>query len=624
MKKKLIIITAVVAFCAAIFAIAGCAVFGENADPNAGGKTFKVTYLDGNEILFERQVKENAFAENIVPEKTYYRFEHWTHRGVPYNFLPVTEDIYLTAQWRTEEYTVDFVCDGTRIAQRRYTIENKNVEIPPVIQKEGFIATWETFLLNGGNITVNAIYTAVNYKINYYTDEGLYKTLTYTVEDKNIDEPDVPAKPYYTGVWEEYQLGASDIDVHATYSPVDYFIDFYVDGVIVGTRKYNVENMLIVEPDIPEKEHYAKKWHDYKLPFPEGTGEVHAVYTPIEYAVLFTDGNGFEERRTYNVENMILEEPQVPLKAHYEGKWSPYELDFRETVSVAVYTPIKYTVEFYADGKLYAERFYDIENRHISEPDVPVKNGYNAEWSYYRLNLENVRVDAIYTEIPEPETTKELIFVPSEDGQSYSVAGVNENFKGTAVVIPSHYNNLPVRKIAESAFARNENIKEITIFNGVTVIEKYAFQSCTELKTINFPDTLNEIGAMAFYACGITELVLPQSLEIIGERAFQLCTEFTSLDIPDFVTEIASRTFAQCARLKTVTIGSKVRMLGVNVFNGCPLESVTFTAPDNWRQMDELVAPEYSVEVKGEFDDPVTAADKLLRHHDYYYVKSEE
>ena len=43
-------------------------------------------------------------------------------------------------------------------------------------------------------------------------------TVPFTVEDKSITEPAVPAKEGYTGKWEDYTLGAADITINAIYT----------------------------------------------------------------------------------------------------------------------------------------------------------------------------------------------------------------------------------------------------------------------------------------------------------------------------------------------------------------------------------------------------------------------
>lgn len=62
-------------------------------------------------------------------------------------------------------YTVTFVADGVTVAEKTYTLENPVVEEPAVPAKAGYTGAWEPYdLSNGGNITVNAVYTAIETK----------------------------------------------------------------------------------------------------------------------------------------------------------------------------------------------------------------------------------------------------------------------------------------------------------------------------------------------------------------------------------------------------------------------------------------------------------------------------
>lgn len=51
-----------------------------------------------------------------------------------------------------------------------------------------------------------------------------------------------------------------------------------------------------------------------------------------------------------------------------------------------------------ADGKVVAEVFYNVENRNITAPEVPAKEGYTGEWEAYSLTTGDITVSAIYTQ----------------------------------------------------------------------------------------------------------------------------------------------------------------------------------------------------------------------------------
>ena len=137
-------------------------------------------------------------------------------------------------------------------------------------------------------------------------------TVKFTIDTESIEdkEPAVPEKAGYTGEWEEYTLGSEDIIVKAVYSTIDYTATFVADGTTVGTKNYDVETESIDEPAVPEKQGYEGKWEEYTLKI--GGVTVNAVYTSISKVTLDTesvsDTTGYKEDQTFTVDTKDLPE----------------------------------------------------------------------------------------------------------------------------------------------------------------------------------------------------------------------------------------------------------------------------------------------------------------------------
>ena len=118
---------------------------------------------------------------------------------------------------------------------------------------------------------------------------------------------------------------------------------------------------------------------------------------------------------------------------------------------------------------------------------------------------------------------------------------------------------------------------DVTIPDGVTSIEEFAFGNCRELTGITIPDGVTDIGFGAFHSCrGLIRAAIPDSMAVIRERAFYDCEGLTAIDIPEGVTKIGWRAFYGCRRLKKVTLPKRLTDLGEEVFYFCyDLSSIT-------------------------------------------------
>lgn len=87
------------------------------------------------------------------------------------------------------------------------------------------------------------------------------------------------------------------------------------------------------------------------------------------------------------------------------------------------------------------------------------------------------------------------------------------------VTVPEAIDDLPVKVVG--GFCFNKTIKNITLPEGIVVIETSAFDYCEVLESINIPENVTEIGSRAFYGCtSLKNLTIPKSVTTIGSKAF--------------------------------------------------------------------------------------------------------
>lgn len=124
-----------------------------------------------------------------------------------------------------------------------------------------------------------------------------------------------------------------------------------------------------------------------------------------------------------------------------------------------------------------------------------------------------------------------------------------------------------VTQICEGAVQNNFTLREITIHEGVTIVEECTFSDCYNLETVIFPTKLEQIGAYAFSDCAkLTSIVWPKELKRIGDSAFIGCG-LNDIVLPDTIEHVGSEAFAKVT-VQKVTLPKSVRTVGSGAFSG--------------------------------------------------------
>lgn len=138
------------------------------------------------------------------------------------------------------------------------------------------------------------------------------------------------------------------------------------------------------------------------------------------------------------------------------------------------------------------------------------------------------------------------------------------------VTIPATVNGTKVKVIERSLF-RNAEIESVTIPEGITEIQDYAFAGCQNLKEVVIPEGVTTIGDNAFWNCkSLEKVTIPSSLKKLGVYAFS-ATGLKSVTIPESksFTSLSEFAFFQSFDLAEVVLPLTMTNIPDNAFKEC-------------------------------------------------------
>lgn len=140
-------------------------------------------------------------------------------------------------------------------------------------------------------------------------------------------------------------------------------------------------------------------------------------------------------------------------------------------------------------------------------------------------------------------------------------------YKNAAITITE----LPkVKEIGRSAFEECSKLTTLNLGQALEIVGDCAFQNCTNVTKLTFPDATTAIGSSAFARCSsVTEITVGQGLKSVGDYSFFDCGSFTALVLPDKFTTMGGSAFEGCRKLTNAKLGQSLTSVPNNAFKNC-------------------------------------------------------
>ena len=376
------------------------------------------------------------------------------------------------------------------------------------------------------------------YTVTFIADGITVGTDTYTANDTSIDEPEVPEKEHYTGEWENYDLTGGDITVEAEYTPIEYNITFIADGIIVSTKKYTVEDTSVAEPAVPEKENYSGRWEDYTLS--GGDLTVNAIYENYIRFELTDDSSYYVVTWVGGTKTSVAipamyDGLQVIAIANgaFAGNTSVRQVTLPNTIieiqesafeGCTGLTSINIPESVMSIGNGAFSGCISLSDINDIEQVSTIGERAFKDCIYLETLTFSDRLQSIGTSAFAGCASLRVVNIGA-GVTSIGNFAFDDCKQLTDIELPESLSSL-----GTGIFRHAESLESITLPSSITSIPNVMFQYCTSLSAIEIPENITSIGNSAFsYCSGLKDVKILGDITQFGNSAFYNCTGLTTL-----------------------------------------------------------------------------------------------
>lgn len=314
----------------------------------------------------------------------------------------------------------------------------------------------------------------------------------------------------------------------------------------------------------------------------------------------------------------------IPKSIHTIGEYAFYGCYYLKSIVIP-------------EGSVYTIERWAFADTGLESITLPKCTGSINDYAFYNCNLKKVVVvssfvtftDKVFydnhisvffsgsktpptfsTDIFNYLSPKDTLYVPKGSLSAYKNASPWKGFKTIIEIAPViAFDDFAVKDICVNkwdsdnngeitedeittvtsigtTFNGNKDIRtfnELKYFTGLTTISAYAFYTCSNLKSVEFPTSIRTIGKWAFAGVAIEDLQIPNYVTGIDNSAFRNCINMSSAMIENGVTSIGKNAFRGCTKLSIVHLLGNTTNYGEDVFRDCDaLETVNIYGLNEW------------------------------------------
>jgi len=359
--------------------------------------------------------------------KTGYTFGGWYTDSEYQNAITeiavgTTGNLNLYAKWTINTYTATFKADGTTVATKTFTIENLAVEVPAVPDKTGYTKAWESYTLTISDITINAVYTPIEYTITYAETKGATNSnpATYTIESNTITLANLEVAGYTFNGWysgetkiTEIATGSTgDLTLTAKWTPVTYTITYVETKSATNSNPatYTIESDKIILSDIEATGYTFDGWYNGETKVTEiatgsaGNLTLTAKWTPVNYTIAYAEMKGATNSNptSYTIESDKIILSDIAAMGYTFNGWYNGETKITEIATgstgnltlAAKWTAIEYTITYNYDDNIGGltqgntlKTIYTVEDEFTFTALVNKTTGYTFNGWYTEKNV---------------------------------------------------------------------------------------------------------------------------------------------------------------------------------------------------------------------------------------------